>query len=333
MKALALISGGLDSILAIKVVQEAGIEVEAIHFLIPFLQTPDTVNGVGNAANAARQLNVQLHYQKCGNDYLEMIGKPQHGYGKRMNPCVDCRIYTFKVAAQKMKDIGATFLVTGEVFDQRPNSQRLDALDITARDAGLKDLVLRPLSAKLLRPTIPENQGWIDRTRLLDIKGRGRNQQIELAAKYGITNYPAPAGGCLLTNEEYSLKVKDLLEHDGKLTINAINLLRLGRHLRLSPNVKIIIGKDQTENEAIRSSTTPETIHLELADFAGPLTMYIGNPEENLINLAAAITAGYGHIPADTDIKVNITGGPKKELFVKPLSREVFKKYFIYAVD
>jgi tRNA U34 2-thiouridine synthase MnmA/TrmU len=233
MKALALISGGLDSILAVKVVQEAGIEVETIHFMIPFLQTPDTINGEGHAAHAARQLNVKLHYQKCGEDYLDMIGKPQHGYGKRMNPCVDCRIYTFKKAAQKMLEIGASFLVTGEVCDQRPNSQRLDALDITARDAGMKDLVLRPLSAKLLRPTIPEEQGWIDRTRLLDIKGRGRTQQIELAAKYGITNYPAPAGGCLLTNEEYSLKVKDLLEHEGKLTMYSINLLRFGRHMRL----------------------------------------------------------------------------------------------------
>jgi tRNA-uridine 2-sulfurtransferase len=332
MKALALLSGGLDSTLAVKVAQEAGAEVEAINFPIPFLQSPDQ-NGIGNAANAAKQLNIKLHYHICGDDYLQMIGNPAHGYGKRMNPCLDCRIYTFKVAAQKMAEIGASFLISGEVLDQRPNSQRSDALDITSRDAGLKGLVLRPLSAQLLRPTIPEEEGWINRSRLLGIKGRGRNDQIQLAAKYGITNYPSPAGGCLLTNQEYSLKVKDLLEHNINLTMNTIHLLRIGRHLRLSPEVKIIVGKDQPENEALKKMAAPEHILLELADFAGPITMVIGTSEQDTLRLAAAITAGFGsQVPADSEIKVNVSGAVNKALYVKPLSREAIRNYFIYAV-
>lgn len=331
MKALALLSGGLDSILAIKVAQEAGVEVEAINFIIPFLQSPDR-NGVGNAANAAKQLNVKLHYHICGDDYLQMIENPNHGYGKRMNPCLDCRIYTFKTAAQKIREIGASFLITGEVLDQRPNSQRLDALDITVRDAGLKDLIVRPLSAKLLRETLPEKQGWINRDKLLDIKGRGRNRQIELAAKYGISDYPSPAGGCLLTNEEYSLKVKDLIEHKIKLSSHSINLLRLGRHLRLSTNVKIVIGKDQTENELIQKAALHSDILLELADFAGPITLYMGPIEDSDLDLAAAMTAGYGNVPDGENVRVNVSGAVYKEILVKPMPREEIRKYFMYKV-
>jgi tRNA U34 2-thiouridine synthase MnmA/TrmU len=331
MKALALLSGGLDSILAIKVAQEAGVEVEAINFIIPFVQSPDQ-NGVGKAANASKQLNVKLHYHICDEDYLQMIENPNHGYGKRMNPCLDCRIYTFKTAAQKMREIGASFLITGEVFDQRPNSQRLDALDITARDAGLKDLIVRPLSAKLLRETLPERQGWINREKLLDIKGRGRTRQIALAAHYGITDYPSPAGGCLLTNEEYSLKVKDLIKHQVKLSIHSVNLLRLGRHLRLSPNARIVIGKDQTENELIQKAALPADILLELTDFAGPIALYMGTIEASDLDLAAAMTAGYGNVPDDEKVRVNVRGAINKEILVKPMPREEMRKYFVYKV-
>ncbi len=331
MKALALLSGGLDSILAVKVAQEAGVEVEAINFIIPFLQSPDQ-NGVGNAASAAKQLQIKLHYHVCGADYLQIIEHPGHGYGKRMNPCLDCRIYTFKTAAQKMQEIGAAFLITGEVYDQRPNSQRLDALDITARDAGFKDLIVRPLSAKLLRETLPEMNRWINRAKLLDIKGRGRSRQIALAAHYGITDYPSPGGGCLLTNEEYSLKVKDLLEHDLKLSMGSVHLLRLGRHLRLSPKVKIIIGKDQAENEALKRAAAPENLILELIDYPGPVTLYIGPPEEESIHLAAAMTGGYGNVPEGAEVKVGIAGTHRHELWVKPMSRPEMRRYFVYKV-
>ncbi len=332
MKALALLSGGLDSTLAIKVVQEAGIEVEAINFTSPFCRCSGASGGCGAAANAAKTLNVKLHYHPCGEEYLRIVEKPPHGYGKRLNPCLDCRIHKFKIAKTKMDEIGASFLLTGEVIDQRPNSQRRDALDIVERDSGLRGFILRPLCAKHLRPTIPEENGWIDRNKLLDIKGRGRTQQIDLAEEYGIKDYPCPAGGCLLTNEEYSLKVKDLLEHDGKLSTRSINLLRFGRHLRLSSQVKIIIGKDQAENEAIQKVATPENLILELVDHAGPVTMYIGTPEESLINLAASMTAGYGNVPEGAETKVSVNGAINKELLVKPLPREEMRKYFVYKV-
>lgn len=333
MKALALLSGGLDSTLAIKVVQEAGIEVEAINFTSPFCRCSGASGGCSAAANAAKQLGIKLHYRQCGEEYLRIVENPPHGYGKRMNPCLDCRIHKFKLAKTKMDEIGAAFLLTGEVIDQRPNSQRRDALDIVERDSGLRGYILRPLSAKHLRPTIPEEKGWIDRNKLLSIKGRGRSQQIGLAEEYGIKDYPCPAGGCLLTNEEYSLKVKDLLEHEGKLAPRSINLLRFGRLLRLNPYTKIIIGKDQTENEALTKAAAPEDTLLELADFAGPVTLFIGTPEEPLINYAAAITAGYGsQVPGDVEVKVNISGGLNKEISVKPLSREEIRKYFIYKV-
>ena len=286
MKALALLSGGLDSTLAIKVVQDAGIEVEALNFTSPFCRCSGASGTCSAAANAAKQLNVKLHYRQCGEEYLRIVEKPPHGYGKRLNPCLDCRIHKFILAKEKMDEIGASFLFTGEVLDQRPNSQRRDALDIVERDSGLRGYILRPLCAQHLRPTIAEENGWIDRNKLLAFKGRGRSPQIDLAEEFGITDYPCPAGGCLLTNEEYSLKVKDLLEFEGRLTMRSINLLRYGRHLRLSPTAKIIIGKDQPENEALRNTATPETILLELADFAGPITMYIGTPEESLDQLS-----------------------------------------------
>ncbi len=333
MKALALLSGGLDSTLAIKVIQEAGIEVEAINFTSPFCRCSGASGGCSAAANAAKTLNVKLHYHPCGEEYLRIVEKPSHGYGKRLNPCLDCRIHKFIIAKNKMDEIGASFLLTGEVIDQRPNSQRRDALDIVERDSGLRGYILRPLCAKHLRPTIPEEKGWVDRNKLLDIKGRGRTQQIDLAEEYGITDYPCPAGGCLLTNEEYSLKVKDLLEHDGKLSMSSINSLRFGRHLRLSPKAKIIIGKDQAENEAIKKTANPENLIMELVDYAGPITMYIGSPEDFLINLAATITAGYGNVPADEEIKVEVSGAMNRELSVKPMSREEIRKYFVYKVQ
>jgi tRNA-specific 2-thiouridylase len=333
MKALALLSGGLDSTVAIKIVREAGIEVEAINFTSPFCRCSGAEGGCGAAAIAAKQLDVKLHYQKCGDDYLRLVENPPHGYGKRMNPCLDCRIHKFKLAYAKMLEIGASFLVTGEVIDQRPNSQRRDALDIVERDSGLRGLILRPLSAKHLRPTIPEEKGWIDRSKLLDIKGRGRRQQMDLAESYGIKDYPCPGGGCLLTYEEYSLKVKDLIEFDGGLSIKTVNLLRLGRHMRLSPKVKIIIGKDLPENEQLKRLATDQDVILELADFDGPITLLIDEASDELLNLAAAITAGFSKAPGEVDVKVLVTRGEKREeLWVKALGREESKAYYVYGV-
>ena len=335
MKALALLSGGLDSTLAVKIVQEAGVAVEAINFTSPFCRCSGHSGGCGAAASAAGQLGIKLHYQQCGEDYLRLVENPPHGYGRRMNPCLDCRIHKFQLAKAKMDEIGASFLVTGEVIDQRPNSQRKDALDIVERDSGLRGYILRPLSAKHLRPTIPEEQGWIDRERLLDIKGRGRRQQMDMAENYGL-DYPCPAGGCLLTYEEYSLKIKDLIAHNGRLDLRSINLLRFGRHLRLAPEVKIIIGKDETENQQLRNLAAAQDYLLEAPEVAGPVTLYVGPPDERLLQRAAAMTAGYSNAPVDQEVTVQVQkadGGESQEFKVRPLAREEIRNYFIYKVD
>ncbi len=334
MKALALLSGGLDSILAVKIVQEAGIDVEAINFTSPFCRCSGHDAGCGAAASAAGQLGVKLHYQKCGDNYLRIVENPPHGYGRRMNPCLDCRIYKFQLAKEKMDEIGASFLITGEVIDQRPNSQRRDALDIVERDSGLRGYILRPLSAKHLRPTIPEEQGWIDRNKLLDIKGRGRRQQMDLADDYGL-DYPCPSGGCLLTYEEYSRKIRDLIEHEGGLNLRSINLLRFGRHLRLSPEVKIIIGKDGAENEQLRKLAASDDFLLESIGVSGPVTLYLGPENEDLLKLAAAATAGYASLPPEMEeVRVGVRAGQlTRELTVRPMPREKIREYFVYKVE
>ncbi|MGD8401901.1 MAG: hypothetical protein PVH64_13405 [Bacillota bacterium] len=325
--ALVLYSGGLDSILAVKVLNSAGTPVEAVHFVNPFQQNP----GPAKIATAARQMGITLHLHSLSETYLQMIANPPHGYGKRKNPCIDCRIYQLKLAQQLMPEYGAAFLATGEVLDQRPNSQRRDALDIVARDAGVRDLLVRPLSAQHLRPTLPELKGWVERGRLLDLKGRGRTQQIELAARFGITDYSAPAGGCLLTHEEYSQKIADLLVHEVPLSLRTVALLRLGRHLRLSDAVKIIVGKDATENAQLVRLATPDDYLLEVREAAGPVTLYCGPEDPGTLELAAAITAGYAKVPPTLPAPVTVFhAGQTTILMTLPLERTAIRRYFIY---
>lgn len=331
MKALALFSGGLDSIIAVKVIQAMGIEVEALHFANPFHQS--LTDALHKVELLAAGLNVKLHIREFGEDFLRVIENPRYNYGKHMNPCIDCRIYQLKEAKQLMAELGAAFLITGEVLDQRPHSQRRDALDIVERDSGLRGYILRPLSAKHLRPTIPEEKGWVDRERLLEIKGRGRDQQIELARIYGITDYPSPAGGCLLTYSEFGEKVKDLIESEHGLSLRSVKLLQIGRHLRLSPRVKIIVGKNEAENDLLEQMASATESILELADYQGPTTLYIGPVEEPTLELAAAITAGYSKAPGGEQARVFITGGlSQKTMEVIPMDRKTIQKYFIYRI-
>lgn len=329
MKALALLSGGLDSIIAIKLVQSLGIEVEAIYFSNPFHQSPE--NTLHKVRLLASNLNIKLHIREFGEDFLRVIENPRYNYGKQMNPCVDCRIYQLKEAKKLMAEIGASFLITGEVLDQRPHSQRRDALDIVERDSELRGFVLRPLTAKHLRPTVPEEKGWVDRNRLLDIKGRGRNQQIELARKFGITDYPSPAGGCLLTYREFGEKVKDLIRFESGLSLRSVNLLQIGRHLRLTPQVKIIVGKNETENNLLLQLVSKNDIILELLDYQGPTILYLGPPDNQTLELAAAITAGYGKVPNGEQARVLAAGENFSPITLKvsPLERSAIQSYFV----
>ncbi|MFN7170178.1 MAG: hypothetical protein ACK4NT_02910, partial [Candidatus Omnitrophota bacterium] len=215
IKALSLLSGGLDSTLATKLVYDLGIELEAIYFYTIFCTCNRGGNGCGfYARNITRQLNIPLKMVNTTEEYLKIVRSPKFGYGSNLNPCIDCRIFIFKKAKEYMREREAKFIVTGEVLGERPMSQNLRSLKLIEKEAGLEGLVLRPLSARLLEPTIPEKEGWVEREKLLNLQGRSRKPQMRLAKEWGINDYPCPAGGCLLTDPIFSQRVKDLLEHD-----------------------------------------------------------------------------------------------------------------------
>ena len=247
VKAVALLSGGLDSRLAIKVVQEQGIDVFAANYVTCFCTCTAKGSCKSEARRACEELGVPLKVFSTTGEFLEILKNPKHGYGRNMNPCVDCRILMFRKAKQYMAEIGASFLVTGEVLGQRPMSQRRDAMRLIDREAGVEGLVLRPLSAKHLPMTIPERQGWVGREKLLAISGRSRKEPMRLAESYNMRDYPCAAGGCLLTNEGFANKVRDLLAHKDA-DINDVALLKVGRHFRLPGGGKAVVGKDKEQN-------------------------------------------------------------------------------------
>lgn len=289
VKALALFSGGLDSILAIKLIQEQGIAVEAITFLTPFYSARA---GGFSLERAAQQLGVPLKVVRLGLDYLRVIRKPKYGYGRHMNPCIDCRIYMLKKAKQYAKQIGASFIITGEVLGERPMSQNWKALKIVEEESSLKGKLLRPLSAKLLLPTEPERAGIVDRNRLLDIRGRSRKRQLALARAYGITEYQSPAGGCLLTYKEFSAKLRDLLTHKKRVSMADLELLKIGRHFRLGEN-KIIVGRNKEENEALLRLKGRNDYFFEAVGTGSPITLLQGPKTKQAIEKAAQLTAYY----------------------------------------
>lgn len=247
VKAVALLSGGLDSRLAIKVVKQQGIDVHAVNYVTCFCTCTSRGSCKLEARRACEQLDVPLKVFVISKEFIEVVKHPMHGYGKNMNPCIDCRILMFRMAKGYMKEIEASFLITGEVLGQRPMSQRRDAMQLIDREAGVEGLVLRPLSAKHLPMSLPEREGWVDRERLLSIKGRSRKEQISLAESYGITDYPCAAGGCLLTNEGFADKVRDLIAHKDA-DLNDMVLLKVGRHFRLPHRGKAVVGRDKGEN-------------------------------------------------------------------------------------
>jgi len=306
MKGLALFSGGLDSALAVKVAQEAGATVEALHFTSPFYQSKNGTEAPDYVVDLAQQLGVKLHVQPYPEDYLRVIENPRFGYGKNMNPCIDCRIYGFKLATSLFPKLEAAYLITGEVVGQRPNSQRPDAMAIIDRESGLEGLVLRPLSALVMKPTIPEIKGWVDRSKLLGIKGRSRKEQLALAERYGITGFATPAGGCLLTYKEYGKKIADLLRYQGRLSYAEVNRLNLGRHFRVSPQAKVIVGRNQAENEKLYQLAREGDYLLEAKDYQGPLTIATGKVGSEELAAAAQLTARYCDAPKDSPAPVAI---------------------------
>ncbi len=307
MKALALFSGGLDSTIAIKVMQEQGIEIEALNFTSPFCRCAGN-KGCGHTAQQAEKLGVKLHIRVCGEEYLRVVEKPKFGYGRNMNPCIDCRVFKFREARRIMDEVGASFMFTGEVLSQRPNSQRKDALHTIDREAGVQGLILRPLSAGFLEPTIPEINGWVDRNRLLSIKGRNRKVQMDLASHYGLNDYPCPAGGCLLTNEGFADKVRDLVEHGTALTIAGINRLKVGRHFRLTPTVKLIVGKNSGENELLEKLAQPDEYLLSALSHAGPVALLSGSVGQRELEVASRVVAKYSDAQLEEQVVTAVKG-------------------------
>jgi tRNA-specific 2-thiouridylase len=289
LKALALLSGGLDSTLAARLLQAQGLDIVGINFTSPFGLSGKDECG---AANVAKQLMIPLKVIHQGEDYLKIVRRPQHGYGKNMNPCIDCRIFILKKAKEYADEIGAHFIFTGEVLNERPMSQHLKALKVIEREAGLEGQVLRPLSAKLLPKTEAEEKGWVDRTRLMDIRGRSRKRQMALAEQLGIKDYPCPAGGCLLTYKEFAAKLRDLFEHKRKVVLKDVGLLKIGRHFRLGKS-KIIVGRNKVENHLLQRLRGRGDYQFEVPDCGSPIALLQGPKTEEAVRVAAALTIRY----------------------------------------
>ena len=301
VKALALFSGGLDSTLAAKLILNQGIDVVAVNFVSPFCVCE---RGVG-VSEAAKLLGVPLKFVDVGNEFLKMVRKPRHGYGKNMNPCIDCRIFILRKAKKIAKEVGASFIFTGEVLGERPMSQHFKAMKIIEEEAGLKGEVLRPLSAKLLPETVMEKEGLVDREKLLSIAGRSRKPQIKLAEEFNIKEYPGPAGGCLLTCREYANKLRDLYQHKKRCSMADVSLLKVGRHFRFGKN-KIIVGRNDAENKNLAVNRMINDYYFEVPDIGSPITILQGAKTKSAIRTAAALTAFYSDAESE---KVQVSFG------------------------
>ena len=296
MKAIALVSGGLDSTLAARIIKDLAVDLIALNTRSPFClcnRKKEDGSCSHEAARVSGELGVQLITLNTSFEFLEIVKKPKHGYGSHMNPCLDCRILLFKKAKEAMQKEGASFVITGEVLGQRPMSQRLAAMRLIEQEAGLEGLVVRPLSARALEPTIPEKQGWIDRAKLLAICGRGRKEQIALANELGINDYPCPSGGCLLTDPGFSKRLKDLMQY-GEVNLADIQLLKIGRHFRMSKITKLIVGRNESENNRLASLKEENDFFFQPLELAGPSAVLRAKSADNsTLELCSRIVARY----------------------------------------
>ncbi len=278
-KGLLLLSGGLDSTLAGRILLDLGIEIEAVNFTSPFCRCTPKSFGCSVARAAAERLGIPVRVLAKAEDYLELVKRPKHGRGSGMNPCLDCRIYAFRKAGKLMDETGADFIATGEVLGQRPMSQRRDTIRLIERESGLEGRVVRPLSAKLLPPSLPEQQGLIDRERLLAIQGRSRKTQMMIAEERDVRDYPCPAGGCLLTDPEFAARMRELLEREPEFNIADAKLLSVGRHFRLPGGTKCVIGRNEEENAKLENPVSRPHCNIVPTEISGPTALLLGSPE------------------------------------------------------
>jgi tRNA U34 2-thiouridine synthase MnmA/TrmU len=309
VRALGLCSGGLDSMLSALVLRKQGITVEWVSFETPFFSSE-------KARRASSLTGIPLLVRNITPVYLKMLKNPHCGYGKYMNPCMDCHALMFRLAGEIMNKNALDFLFSGEVLGQRPMSQNKQSLRYVEKQSGFDGYILRPLSAKTLPITIPEKQGLVNRELLLDISGRSRKIQIKLAEEFGITSYPSPAGGCLLTDKSYSSRLKDLFDHQDSYTEEELHLLKHGRHLRLNKNTKIIVGRTQKDNENIKKYYDPSVDTLiKIKNFPGPTVLMPTGGGKEMIILAASICAGYSKAPDTEPVEVGAATPKGNEIF------------------
>lgn len=323
MRAVSLFSGGLDSMLAIKLIKDLGIDVTALHIFTGFGGTKDVREKLQSRAKMAGAEFVSVDVRE---DYIQnLLFDPKYGYGKNFNPCIDCHGYMFKIAKEMLKSLDASFLVTGEVLGQRPMSQRKDALDQVRKLAQDKDnLIVRPLCAQLLDATKPELEGWIKREDLLDISGRSRERQLALAKKYGWDDYESPAGGCLLTEPIYSQKMREFIEHE-EFNIETIDLLKYGRHFRLPDGAKLIVGRHKEDNDALQALDNSEYQSFKLP-VIGPFSLIHKSATPKEQELAAKIALTYGKSFKEQSYRVEIMGN---SFDLEPFeTKTAIKKYF-----
>lgn len=329
-KVVALLSGGLDSRLAVKMMQKQGFDVTAVAIKTPFCDF-DCGRGCGfEIRETADMLNVDLKTVYLGDEYIEMLKNPKYGFGSGMNPCIDCRAMMFKAGKKVMEDIGAEFVISGEVLGQRPMSQHGPALRTIEKESGLDGKIVRPLSGALLPKTEPEERGLIKRENLGMIRGRSRKEQLKLAHEYGFENPPNAGGGCLLTDPKFAIRAKDLFKHTQTPTTNDIDLLKIGRHFRLNPGTKLIVGRNKDENEMLKALALSEDMLLETKDHVGPVSLLRGASSDADLRLASDITFRYSDAPKDLPgIVLSQKKDAVSELPAANISEEEYLKYRI----
>ncbi len=331
-KAVALISGGLDSLLAVRVMQEQGIYVEGINFFTGFcveghthaIRKKDRKKPKrNNALWCAEQLGIKLHIVDIIEEYKQVLFNPRYGYGANLNPCLDCKIFMVKKAKEWMEAHDFDFIITGEVVGQRPMSQRKDTMPVVQRDSGVTDRLLRPLCARNLPETLPEREGWVKRDELYDFSGRTRKPQMALAKKFGFEDYAQPAGGCcFLTDKQYAVKLTDLWQSRGarEYELDDIMLLKVGRHIRPAPNYKLIVAREEGEGKFLQGYKRQYS-QLRVTSHGGPLTLIDGELSADDLRLAARIVARYsqGRMEPEVEMEYVDTSGHVQPMKVAPL--------------
>ena len=322
MKALSVFSGGLDSILAADIIRRQGIEVQAVFFETPFFTS-------SRAKATAGAAHLPLRIIDITDRHLGVVKDPPHGYGGNMNPCIDCHALMFRIAGEMMVKEGAGFIITGEVLGQRPMSQNRGALSIIDRESGMEGLILRPLSAKHLPVTVPEEKGWVKRDEMMDFSGRSRKPQFELAGRFNITNYPSPAGGCLLTEEAFSRRLKDLMSFNPDFEVRDIELLKIGRHFRIGPGTKLVIGRKEDENDIIGTSAREDDLLITTPSVPGPSALLMGEITQLTEGLAAVLTVSYSDAKTGEALVKIMHRGKDRLTMARGQEKIGFVKYMI----